>query len=322
MRRRTFVAAATSLPALPAAAQSPAWPTQPVRIIVPFAAGGPADLVARTIGTRLSEALGQPVVIEARDGAGGNIGTAVVARAAPDGYTLLLGTNGPLVINVSLMASLPFDPLRDFAPITHLAAVPLYLAVNAAVPANNVAELIAHARSQPGGISYGSSGVGSGGHLAGGLLAARSGAPMTHVPYRGAAPAMTDLIGGRIQFLFVGLPAAVAHVRSGAVRVIAVATPRRASGTPEVPTVAEALPGFQIDSWYGLFAPAGTPRPVIERLNREVARILEMPEVREVLFTRNGLEPAGDGPDAFAATLRREIEEYREIVRITGASQN
>ncbi len=322
MHRRMLLAAVALLPAPRARTQTAEWPAAPIRIVVPFAAGGPADLVARTLGARLSEAVGQPVVIEARDGAGGNIGTAVVARAAPDGYTLLLGTNGPLVINVSLMASLPFDPLRDFSAITHLASVPLYLAVHAAIPAASVAELIAYARSQAGGISYGSSGVGSGGHLAGGLLAARSGAPMTHVPYRGAAPAMTDLIGGRIQFLFVGLPAAVAHVRSGAVRVIAVATPRRASGTPDVPTVAETLPGFRIDSWYGLFAPSGTPRPVVERLHREVSRVLALPEVRDVLFTRNGLEPAGDGPDAFAAALRREIEEYRDIVRITGASQN
>lgn len=321
MQRRPLLVAAL-LPTSRAMAQGTEWPSAPVRIVVPFAAGGPADLVARTVGTRLSEVLGQPVVIEARDGAGGNIGTAVVARAAPDGYTLLLGTNGPLVINVSLMASLPFDPQRDFSAITHLASVPLYLAVSAAVPANSVAELIAYARSQPGGIAYGSSGVGSGGHVAGGLLAARSGVPMTHVPYRGAAPAMTDLIGGRIQFLFVGLPAAVSHVRNGTVRVIAVATPQRATGTPDVATVAETLPGFKIDSWYGLFAPAGTPRPTVERLHREVARILALPDVRDVLFTRNGLEPAGDGPDAFAATLRREIEEYREIVRITGATQN
>ena len=288
MRRRLVLTAAALLPAMRSGAQTVEWPSAPIRIVVPFAAGGPADLVARTVGMRLGEALGQSVVIEARDGAGGNIGTAAVARAVADGYTLLLGTNGPLVINLSLMASLPFDPLRDFSAITQLASVPLYLIVPSSVPVATVPELIAYARSQPGGISYGSSGVGSGGHLAGGLLAARSGAPMTHVPYRGAAPAMTDLVGGRIQFLFVGLPVAVAHVRSGAVRVVAVAT----------------------------------PRPIVERLHREVARILDLPEVREVLFTRNGLEPAGDGPDAFAATLRREIAEYREIVRLAGASQN
>jgi len=294
----------------------------PVRVIVPFAAGGPADLVARTIAARLTESIGQSVVIENRDGAGGNIGTAAVARAAPDGRTLLLGTNGPLVINVSLLASLPFDPLTDFTPISHLAAVPLYLVVPASLPARSVQELIAAARARPGSISYASSGIGSGGHLAGGLLAQRAGVQMTHVAYRGAAPAMTDLLAGRVDMLFVGMPVVAAHLQEGRVRVLGVVTPRRTTERPDIPTIAEAgLPGFEIASWYGLLGPAGLPRPIVERLHAEVVRILNLPDVTEVLFRTNGLERVASTPEEFAATLRSEIPQYREIVRLIGARQ-
>lgn len=295
----------------------------PIRIVVPFAAGGPADLVARTIASRLTERVSQSIVIENRDGAGGNIGTAVVARAAPDGKTLLLGTNGPLVINVSLLSSLPFDPLRDFTPISYLASVPLYLAVPAELPARNLAELIELARQDPSRISYASSGIGSGGHLAGGLLARRAGVQMTHVAYRGAAPAMTDLISGRVGVLFVGMPAIAPHLQAGKVRVLGVATPRRTSQHPDIPTVAEAanLPDFEIASWYGLLGPAGLPRGIVDRLNREVLEILRMPEVVQVLFRANGLEFVGSSPQEFEATLRREIEEYRRIVQLIGARQ-
>jgi tripartite-type tricarboxylate transporter receptor subunit TctC len=295
----------------------------PVRIVVPFAAGGPADLVARAIASRLTDRIGQTIVIENRDGAGGNIGTAVVARAEPDGRTLLLGTNGPLVINVSLLSSLPFDPLRDFTPISHLAAVPLYLAVPASLPAQNLADLIELARKDPARISYASSGIGSGGHLAGGLLAQRAGVQMTHVAYRGAAPAMTDLLSGRVSLLFAGMPAIAQHLREGKVRVLAVARPQRTSQHPEIPTVAEAadLPGFEIASWYGLLGPAGLPPRLVERLNAEVLEILRLPEVVEVLFRRNGLEPVGSSAQEFAATLRSEIPQYRRIVQLIGARQ-
>jgi tripartite-type tricarboxylate transporter receptor subunit TctC len=320
------IAAALLLPlSLTGLARAADYPAGPVRIVVPFPAGGPADLVARTIAARLSDALGQPVLVESRDGAGGNIGTAQVARAAPDGQTLLLGTNGPLVINVSLVAALPFDPLRDFAPVSLLASVPLYLAAHAAsVPAGTPQELVAWLRSRPGGeVSFASSGVGSGGHLAGVLLSSMTGVPLTHVPYRGAAPAVTDLIGGRVPLLFVGLPAVAPHLDNGRVKLIGVATPRRTTARPDVPTIAEGgLPGFEIASWYGLLAPAGTPRPVVERLHRETVRILRVPEVQEVLFVRNGLEHVGSTPKDFAATLRREIPEYQRIVRLSGATQN
>jgi tripartite-type tricarboxylate transporter receptor subunit TctC len=295
----------------------------PTRVIVPFAAGGPADLVARTLAARMGESMGKTFVIENRDGAGGNIGTAAVARAEPDGKTLLLGTNGPLVINVSLLASMPFDPLKDFSPISHLASVPLYLAVPTSLPARNVKELIAMAREQPGSISYASSGIGSGGHLAGGLLAYRAGVQMTHVAYRGAAPATTDLLAGRVQMLFVGMPVIEAHVREGRLRVLAVATPRRTTARPDIPTVAEAaeLPGFEVASWYGLLGPAGLPPAMVERLNAEVNRALHNPEAADLLFTRNGLERVASTPEEFAETLRREIPEYAEIVRQIGARQ-
>lgn len=323
MRRRFFLAALAA-PALAQGQTSPqSWPSGPIRIVVPYAPGGPADLTARSIGGKISEALGVPVVIESRDGAGGNIGTALVARAAPDGQTLLLGTNGPLVVNPSLMASVPFDPVADFAPITYLADVPLYLAVPAALPAASLVDLLAMAKVAPGAVSYASSGIGSGGHLAGALLGQMAGVGLTHVAYRGAAPATADLLSGRVQMLFVGLPVVQQHVLAGRLRLLAVATRRRTGNAPEVSTVAEAagLPGFSIASWYGLLAPAGTPRPIIERLHAEATRALAAPEVRELLFTRNGLEPNGAGPDAFAAAIVAEIPEYRRIVRLAGANQ-
>jgi tripartite-type tricarboxylate transporter receptor subunit TctC len=295
----------------------------PTRIVVPFAAGGPADLVARTIAARMAEAMGQTFIIENRDGAGGNIGTAAAARAAPDGRTLLLGTNGPLVINVSLFASVPFDPLKDFSPISYLASVPLYLAVPAALPAQTVKGLIAMARAQPGSVSYASSGIGSGGHLAGGLLAYRAGVQMTHVAYRGAAPAATDLLAGRVQMLFVGMPVLEAHLREGRIRVLAVVTPRRTTARPDIPTVAEAadLPGFEIASWYGLLGPAGLPSAMVTRLNAEANHALHNPVAADLLFNRNGLERVASSPEEFAATLRREIPEYAQIVRQIGARQ-
>ncbi len=319
MRRRALLAAL----AAPALAQAQSWPNGPIRIVVPYAPGGPADLTARAVGGKLSEALGVPVAIESRDGAGGNIGTALVARAAPDGQTLLLGTNGPLVVNPSLMASVPFDPIADFAPITYLADVPLYLAVPATLPAANLAALLAMAKATPGSVSYASSGIGSGGHLAGALLGQMSGVALTHVAYRGAAPATTDLVGGRVQMLFVGLPVVQQHVAAGRLRLLAVATKQRTGNAPDVPTVAEAaaLPGFSIASWYGLLAPAGTPRAIIERLHAEATRALAAPDVRDLLFARNGLEPNGAGPDAFAASIAAEIPEYRRIVRLAGANQ-
>ena len=302
--------------------QAADYPSGPVHIIVPYPAGGPADLVARTIAEPLSERLGEPVVVESRAGAGGNIGTDYVAKAEPDGHTLLLGTNGPLVVNGSLFASLPFEPLEDFAPITQIASIPLVLIAHPSVPADTVEELIELAKSRPGEITYASSGIGSGGHLAGALFASSADVSMVHVPYAGAAPSMTDLIGGHVDLLFVGLTAAQPHLESGKAKVLGVAMPRRATAAPDIPTIAEsALPGFEITSWYGVLAPAGTPEPIIERLHKEIVEILATPEVHESLFVKHGLEPIAGTPQEFTETLEKEIPEYARIVDLAGAKQ-
>jgi tripartite-type tricarboxylate transporter receptor subunit TctC len=310
----------TALLAPFAALAQPAWPTGPVRLVVPFPAGGPASVVAHALGEKLSQSLGQPVIVDNRSGAGGDLGTEIVAKSPPDGQTLLLGTNGPLVVNVSLYGSLPFDPLKDFAPVSYVAAIPLVLIAHPSVPASSVQEVIALAKQKPGQLSYASSGNGSGGHLAGALLASMAGVEMVHIPYRGAAPATTDLIGGHVPLMYDGLAAALPHIKEGKVRALGVATPHRAHAAPEIPTIAEqGLPGYRIDSWYGVLAPAATPRPIVDRLHREIVRILDLPDVAELLFSKSGLERVGSSPDEFAATLRREIPEYERIVRISGA---
>ena len=286
-------------------------PTGPVRFVVPFPAGGPAGLVARVIGERLSVSIGHPIFIDNRPGAGGNIGTDIVAKAAPDGQTLLLGTNGPLVINQSLYARLPFNPLGDFAPITQVASIPIVLVAHPSVPANSVKELVSLAKSKPGGLTYASSGSGSGGHLAGALLASMADINITHVAYAGVAPATTDVLGGHVNIMFSGLLQAIPHLKSGALKALGVATPSRISFAPEIPTIAESgLPQYAITSWYGVLAPANTPQPMIDRLNREIVRILDLPDVREQLFVKGALERIGSSPGEFAATLKREADEY------------
>jgi len=323
MRRRKLMkglAAAAMLSCATAFAQPAAYPTGPVRIVVPYPAGGPASVVAQAVADKLKEALGQPVVVDNRSGAGGNLGTDIVAKAPADGQTLLLGANGPLVVNVSLYGNLPYDPLKDFAPISHIATIPLVLIAHPSVPANDVRELIALAKAKPGQLNYASSGTGSGGHLSGALLAQMAGVELAHVPYRGAAPATTDLVGGHVQLMFDGLLAAQPHIQAGKVKALAVATPRRATLAPSIPTVDESgLAGFEITSWYGLLAPAGTPRPIIDRLHAEVVRILKMPDVHQRLFVQGGLEHIGSTPEEFAATIRHEIPEYARIVKISGA---
>ena len=316
---RVLAGLAMSLASALAIAQD-AFPSGPIRFIVPYPAGGPAALVAHVIGEKLSQALGQPVVIDNRPGAGGNLGTDLVAKAAPNGQTLLLGTNGPLVINVSLYPKLPYDPLKDFEAITEVASIPIVLVVHPSVPAHTLQELIALGKSKPGQLSYGSSGNGSGGHLAGALLGAMAGIEMTHVPYNGVAPALTGVLGGHVPILFPGLLAALPHIKNGKVRALAVATPKRVSFAPDIPTIAESgLAGYEITSWYGVLAPKGTPKPIVVRLQREIVRILALPDVREQLFVKGGLEHIGSTPEEFAATLQREIPEYARIVKLAGA---
>lgn len=314
------VAATLLLLASSAALAQSGYPTGTVRIISPYPAGGPASIVAQAIGEKLRETLGQPVIVENKPGAGGNLGTDVVAKAAPDGHTLLLGTNGPLVINVSLYKSLPFDPLKDFVPITQVASIPLVLLVHPSVPAGSVQELIALAKAKPGQLGYASSGPGTGGHLSGALLASMANIDIQHIPYKGVAPATTDLLGGHVQMMFGGLLAALPHIQSGKAKALGVVTPKRAALAPDIPTIAESgLPGYEIVSWYGVLAPAGTPRPIISRLHADIIKILQMPDVRERLYAKGGLEHIGSSPEEFAATLRREIPEYARIVKISGA---
>ncbi|MBO9353549.1 tripartite tricarboxylate transporter substrate binding protein [Bordetella petrii] len=297
-----------------------AYPSGPVRVIVPYPPGGPADIVARSIAAKLAISLGQPFVVENRSGAGGNIGTEEVARAAPDGQTLLLGTNGPLVVNRSLYAKLPFDPQKNFAPITEIAEIPLVLLAHPSVPVNNVQELIAYAKAHPGQLNYGSSGAGSGGHLAGALLAQRAGIDLAHIPYRGMAPATTALLAGHVKLMVGGLLAAMPSLQNGSLKGLAVVTAKRASFAPDIPTVAESgLPGFQIVSWYGLLAPAGTPPAIVQKLHDAVIDALNQPDIHQRLFVDGGLEKIASTPQQFAAQIAKEIPEYAAIVKMTGA---
>jgi tripartite-type tricarboxylate transporter receptor subunit TctC len=316
---KELIALYFALAALPSLAQ-PAYPTGTIRIISPYPAGGPATIVAQAISEKLREVIGQPVIVDNRPGAGGNLGTDAVAKSAPDGHTLLLGTNGPLVINVSLYPSLPFDPLKDFAPITQVASIPLVLLVHPSVRANTIQELIALAKAKPGLLGYASSGSGTGGHLSGALLASMAGIDIQHIPYKGVAPATTDLLGGHVQMMFGGLLAALPYIKSGKAKALGVVTPKRATLAPDIPTVAESgLPGYEIVSWYGVLAPAGTPKPIVSRLHGEIMKILQLPDVRERLYVKGGLEHIGISPEEFAATLRREIPEYARIVKLSGA---
>jgi tripartite-type tricarboxylate transporter receptor subunit TctC len=313
------LAAAVTTPV--ACAQPTAVGTAPVKIIVPYPPGGPADVVARTLANKLAISEGRPFIVENRSGAGGNIGTDEVAKAPADGLTLLLGTNGPLVVNAALYSKLPFDPVKDFAPITQVAEIPLVLLAHPSVPVNSVQELIAYAKANPGKLSYGSSGVGSGGHLAGALLASMAGIDLAHVPYRGMAPATSDLVAGHVKLMVGGLLAVKSFIDNGTLKALAVVTPHRAAAAPQIPTVAESgLPGFQIVSWYGVLAPAKTPPEIIKRLHDDIVAALNLPDVKEKLFVQGGLDMVASSPDEFAATIRREIPEYARIVKLTGAT--
>ncbi len=318
-RLKRRLSAALLLALLPAVSVAQTYPSGPVRVVVPYPPGGAASLVAHTLAEKLKDSLGQPFVVEHRGGAAANTGTDFVAKSAPDGQTLLVGTNGPLVINSSLMGKLPFDPLKDFAPISFLAEIPLSMAIRAGIPANNLAEFIALAKANPGKYNYASSGEGSGGHLAGALLGSMAGIKINHVPYKGAGPAITDLVGGHVDMLFVGHISFIQHAKAGKVRVLGVGMPKRMTFAPEVPTIAETLPGFQIGTWFGLLAPAGTPPAIIATLHREAVKALQLPDVKEKLFVQSGLEYVGSTPEEFAARLRREIPEYARVVKLTGA---
>jgi tripartite-type tricarboxylate transporter receptor subunit TctC len=319
-RRRPLLLAAASA-VLPSAARAQAaWaPERPVRLIVGFAAGGSTDVTARLVAAALGERLGQPVVVENRPGAGGNIAAEAAARAAPDGHTLLMGVSGILAANPALYRNLPFDPVRDFAPISQIAFIPNLVVVHPDLPAADLAGFVAHAKANAGRVHYGSAGNGTSLHLAGALLAARAGLALVHVPYRGGAPATTDLLSGKIQMLASPLVEVVAHVQAGRLRPLAVTTARRSPLLPEVPTVAETIPGFEVALWNGLLAPAGTPPRAIARFAAETAAALRGAELRNKL-AEQGSEPAPSTPEEFARFIRAEIPRWTEIVRLSGAT--
>lgn len=311
-----LAAAATCTPAI-AFAQT--YPTKPIRLVVPFPPGGSLDVVARAIGQKLTEAWGQPVVIDNRPGAGGNIGADLVAKSAPDGYTILEGALSTHAVNVSLYSKMPYDPVRDFAPITLVATTPNVLVLNASFPANSVPELIAYAKAHPGKLSFGSGSNGSAGHLAGELFKTQAGVDMVHVPYKGAAPALQALLAGDTQLMFDNLANSTAQLKAGKLKALAVTTATRSALAPELPTLAETgLPGFDLYTWWGFMAPAGTPKEIIAKWNAEVTRILGTPEMK-AFFAQQGAEPAPTTPEQFAALIKSEIPKYAKIVKASRA---
>ena len=287
------------------------YPAKPVRVIVPFSPGGVADSSARVLSDRLGARLGQPVVVENRPGASGNLGSAAVAAAAPDGYTLLLGFDGTMVINPHVYASLPWDTLRDFAPVTKLGDATLILVAHPSVPAQNLKELVSLKKP----FSYGTAGTGSTPHLAGELLAQRTGIELTHVPYKGGGQAMGDVVGGQIPLVFTAIATAQQFVKSGKLKGLGVSAAKRSGSLPEVPTFIESgLEGFVVDSWTGILAPAKTPREVVERLQKEIAAVLGEPEIRSRYATL-GIEPVGNTPEAFAEQIRADLARWEKVVR-------
>ena len=296
-----------------------AYPSRPLRLIVPFPPGGAVDAWARIVQTRLGEVLGQGVVIENRGGAGGMIGAELVAKAAPDGYTLLVGNVAALAMNVGVFSKMPYDPVRDFAPVMRTVVVNYALVVHPAVSARTVGELIAHAQANPGKLSYGSAGSGSAPHLATELLKQRAGIDMVHVPYKGGGPMVADLLGGQIQLAIGDQANLMPQVKAGKLRVLAVGSALRSPGYPEVPTIAEAgFPGYEAAAWQGVVAPAGTPAEVVKRLNEALARVMDLPDVRERLVGA-GLDPAGGSPEDFARHIRAEIAKWSKVAKDVGA---
>jgi len=311
-----FSAAAGLFGVTDAAAQS-GYPNRPLRFVVPFTPGGSNDIFARVIGQRLSEAMGQPVLIDNRPGAGGLLGAEIVAKAPPDGYNLMIHSTS-FTTNVAIQPKVAFDPVRDIAPITKLGEGSLLMAVNVNSPIRTMQDLLAAARARPGTLNYGSSGSGGVNHLATEVLNRMAKIDTVHIPYKGIGPAVTDLLGGQIQILLSGIPNVMPQVKAGKLRPLAVSTAKRSAFLPEVPTIAESgVPGYSVVLWWGLFAPGGTPRPIIARLNQEVGKILLSTEMRERLAAE-GAEPTPTSPEEFAALVREEIQFWRRIAREAG----
>ena len=303
---------------LPSFAAAQPYPSKPVRIIVNFPAGGVADLYARIVAAKVQESWGQAVVVENRTGAGGNIGAEAVAKAAPDGYTLNMSAIGPHAINVSLFAKLPFDPVKDFAPVVHVLDAEGLLVVHPSLPINSVSDLIAYARANPGKLTFASAGMGTASHLAGELFKTMAKVEMTHVPYKGNVPAITDLLAGQTSLLFATMPTVLPHARAGKLRALATIGSARAAATPEVPTVGESLRGFEVSNWIALFAPAGTPPDIVKRWNAEVNRIMQSPEIQARL-PNEGARFVPNTPEQFAAFVKSEIAKWAPVVKASGA---
>jgi tripartite-type tricarboxylate transporter receptor subunit TctC len=300
-----------------ASAQS--YPNRTIRLVVPFPAAGTTDILARAAAQKLTEAFGQSVVVDNRPGAAGNIGSDLVAKSAPDGYTLLMGTVGTHAINSSLYSKMPYDHVKDFVPVVLVAGVPNVLVVNPALPVNSVADLIKLAKDKPGQINFASSGSGTSIHLSGELFKTMAGVDITHVPYKGSSPALVDLIGGQVQIMFDNLPSALPQIKAGKLRAIAVTSLKRAPVLPDVPTISESgLPGFEASSWFGVLAPAGTPAPIVARINAEVNKWLQSADARERLLSQ-GAEAAGGSPEQFANHIRAESEKWAKVVKASGA---
>lgn len=316
----TLLFAASAVAALPALAQTPSFPDKPVMLVVPFPPGGPTDAMARTLAAEMKNKLGQPVIVENRAGAGGNIGAEYVARAAADGQTLLFGTSGPLAINASLYRKVSYDPIKSFAPVIQIGHLPNILVVHPSVPAKDVKELIAYAKAQPGKLSYASSGNGASSHLAGVLFNEKAGVDLQHIPYKGTGPALNDLLGGQVSASFTDVLTALPYVKTGKLRALGIATATRSQALPELPTIAEqGVPGYDVSVFFGVVAPAGTPLDRIAKLNQAFVEVLASPKVKE-LFAAQGLESAPDHtPAQLAKFIAAQKAGWAAVVKASGA---
>ena len=308
-----------SLATLAGTAAAQAWPTKPVRVVVAFTAGGTTDILARGVGQQLADKLKQSFVIDNKPGAGGNTGSEMAARSPADGYTLLVGSVGPIAVNPTLYPKLPYNPLTDLVPIVQIAEVPNVLVLHPSVPAKTFDEFLAHAKANPGKLNYASTGIGTSSHLSGYILGQRAGIDVVHVPYKGA-DALRDLLAGRVQFMFATIPSVKQHIDAGSLRAIAVTSLKRSRSMPEVPTVAErGFPGFEAGSWFGFFGPKGTPAEVVATLNKAVNEIIAVPAM-EAQMIKEGADPAGGTPQQFAQFVQREYEKWRVVVKESGAT--
>jgi tripartite-type tricarboxylate transporter receptor subunit TctC len=317
---KAFAALAFSL-AVCSHAFAQAYPAKPIHIVQPYQAGGPADGLARMVGNKMAARLGQTVLIETKVGAGGTIATGYVAKAPADGYTVLLAHVGPIALSPATQKDLPYDVLRDFEPVCQLVATPLLLVVRNDIPARTVKEFIDYAKANPGQLTYGSIGVGSTSHLAGAMLDSMTGTKTLHVPFKGSAQTLVEMIGGRISYSFIGVSGSIQQARAGQIRALAVTTQKRSSNLPDIPSVAETVPGFELNSWYGLMVPTGTPKAVVMKLQQEAVLAVKAPDVLEWMKI-NGLDPQGSTPEEFGALVRSETDKWAKTIKAVNFSLN